>query len=175
MDRVQRVEHYFSQDGITERYYLYKTMLFRIAFSYMGNKYDCDDILQEAFIKLIYHAPDFSNDEDEKRWIIRITINLCKNHLGSFWHKNRRNIEDIEQYVSAEEERTQLLDILNVPTKYKSVIHLYYYEGYNIAEIAQILNLSVSAIKMRLKRGREILKIELEGYYESQYVSGTLI
>jgi RNA polymerase sigma-70 factor (ECF subfamily) len=168
MESVQRAENLFSQDWISERYDFYKSTLFRIAFSYTGNKYDSEDILQEAFIKLLYHAPDFLSDEDEKRWIIRVTINLCKNHLRSFWHKNRSNIEDIEQYVAAEEDRTQLLEILNLPAKYKIVIHLYYYEGYHIAEIAQILKLSISAIKMRLKRGREILKIELEGYYERQ-------
>lgn len=167
MENVQRSDHFISQDSLAERYYLYKSMLFRIAFSYTGNKCDSEDILQEAFIKLIYHAPVFSGAEDEKRWLIRVTINLCKNHLGSFWHKNRRNIEDIEQYAAMEEDREQLLEILNLPVKYKTVIHLYYYEGYSISEIAQILTLGVSAVKMRLKRGRELLKIELEGYYES--------
>lgn len=162
----QLAERFYSQDGISEKYYCYKSMLFRIAFSYTGNRHDSEDILQEAFIKLIYHSPEFSGNEDEKRWIIRVTINLCKNHLGSFWHRNRRSIEDVEQYAANEEDRTKILEIINLPSKYKTVIHLYYYEGYSIAEIARILKLSISAVKMRLKRGRELLKIELEEYYE---------
>lgn len=159
-----------TQDDISERYYLYKSMLFRIAFSYTGNKHDSEDLLQEAFIRLIYHSPDFISREDEKRWIIRVMINLCKNHLKSFWQKNRTSLEDIEAYVATDEDRTQMLEILKLPSKYKTVIHLYYYEGYNIAEISEILKLSMSAIKMRLKRGRELLKIELEEYYEGQQV-----
>jgi RNA polymerase sigma-70 factor (ECF subfamily) len=166
MDSVQCAEQSNSREWILERYDLYKTMLFRIAFSYLGNKQDSEDILQEAFIKLCYLAPDFPSDVDEKRWIIRVTINLCKNHLRSYWHRNRRSMEDLEEFIFIQEDRENLQEILNLPQKYRIVIHLFYFEGYKITEIAKILKLSASAIKMRLKRGRELLKIELEGSYE---------
>jgi len=162
MENVQCTEQWISKDWILERYELYKTMLFRIAFSYLGNKHDCEDILQETFIKLCYHAPDFPSNEDEKRWVIRITINLCKNHLKSFWNNKKINLEELEEYAYEPEEKDVLLDILRLPEKYKNVIHLYYFEGYKISEITEILQLGESAVKMRLKRGRELLKIELE-------------
>ncbi len=162
MENVQCTEQWITKEWILERYEMYKTMLFRIAFSYLGNKHDCEDILQEAFIKLCYHSPDFSNDEDEKRWMIRITINLCKNHLKSFWNRKKTDIDELREYASEQENQEVLLEILRLPEKYKTVIHLHYFEGYKIAEISNILTLSESAVKMRLKRGRELLKIELE-------------
>ncbi|MHB8129475.1 MAG: RNA polymerase sigma factor [Mobilitalea sp.] len=166
MESLQCAEQWISKEWMLDRYELYKTMLFRIAFSYLSNKHDCEDILQEAFIKLCYHSPDFPNDEEEKRWIIRITINLCKNHLKSFWYRNKINIDEVIEYASAPEDKEVLLEILHLPQKYKIVIHLYYFEGYKISEIKDILKLSESAVKMRLKRGRELLRIEMEGTYE---------
>lgn len=151
-----------SKEWILEKYYAYKTMLFRIAFSYLGNKHDCEDVLQEAFIKLCYNAPDFPGDEDEKRWIIRVTINLCKNHLKSYWNRNKINLEELEEFATLPEDKEILTEILHLPVKYNTVIQLYYFIGYNVAEISKLLNLSESAVKMRLKRGRELLKIELE-------------
>lgn len=163
MDQAQYFEQWSSKVWILDKYDQYKTILFRLAFSYLGNKHDCEDILQEVFIKLCYSAPVFPCNEDEKRWLIRVTINQCKDHLKSFWQRNRVSLEDIEDYATVMEDREDLLNIINLPPKYKVVLHLYYYEGYNIAEISNILKLSESAIKMRLKRGREFLKIELEG------------
>mgnify|MGYP001420208334 CR=1 FL=1 len=126
------------------------------------NKDDCEDILQEAFIKLCYHAPDFETDENEKRWIIRITINLCKNHVKNYWNKKKASIEDLDDYFYQEDEKKIMLDVINLPAKYKACILLYYIAGYKISEIADILNISESAVKMRLKRGRDLLKIEME-------------
>lgn len=166
MESIQYTDQWYSKELILEKYDLYKTMLFRIAFSYLGNKFDCEDILQEAFIKLIYHAPEFLSDEDEKRWVIRITINLCKNHLKSFWQRNKATLDDYVEYATTPEESVVLQQILELPDKYRIVVHLFYVEGYKIIEIASILKLSESAVKMRLKRGRELLKIEMEGYNE---------
>lgn len=162
MDYVQTTEQRITEEWITNKYSIYKTMLFRIAYSYLGNKHDCEDILQEAFIKLCYSSPEFQSEVDEKKWIIRITINLCKNHLKSFWNRKRINSDELDAYFYEPDEKEVLINILQLSTKYKTVILLYYIEGYKISEISSILNLSESAIKMRLKRGRELLKIELE-------------
>lgn len=162
MDNVNYVEQEISIEWIQERYALYKNMVFKIAFSYLGNKSDCEDILQEAFIKLCYSAPDFPTEEDEERWLIRVTINLCKNHLKSFWVRNKINIEDIMEYTKEEESLEIIKDVLNLPKKYKEVIQLYYFAGYKIIEISDFLKISTSAVKMRLKRGRDLLKIEME-------------
>lgn len=163
MENILYAEKCISEQWILEKYNLYKNMLFRIAFSYLGNKYDCEDVIQEAFIRLCYHAPEFADEENEKRWIIRVTINLCKNHLRSFWNRKKLSIDGLEEYFGQDEEIEIMSDIICLPEKYKSVILLYYISGYKIAEISQILNVTESAVKMRLKRGREKLKIELEG------------
>lgn len=163
MENVTCARQPVTDEWILKKYDLYKNMLFQIAFSYLGNKHDCEDIIQEAFIKLCCHAPEFEHEENEKRWLIRVTINLCKNHVHSFWHRMKENSDDaLEQYFIHEDERRIMSDVIRLPDKYKTIILLYYIAGYKISEIAQTLKLSESAVKMRLKRGRELLKIELE-------------
>lgn len=162
MENVEYTDQLISEELILEKYNLYKNMLFQIAISYLGNKYDCDDVIQEAFIRLFYYAPEFEHEENEKRWLIRIIINLCKNHLKSYWNRMKVPIEGLEEYFSQEEEKEVMSDIIRLPVKYKTIILLHYIAGYKIAEIAEILHLSESAVKMRLKRGRDLLKIELE-------------
>ena len=161
MDNVLYTDKLIPREWIIEKYQLYKDMLFRISYSYLGNKHDCEDILQEAFIKLCYHSPDFNSAEDEKRWIIRVTINLCKNHLKSSWHRRKTNLEEAAA-CSIEKNVDIFHEILRLPEKYKSVIQLYYFAGYKVLEIAEFLHISEGTVKMRLKRGRERLKIELE-------------
>lgn len=150
-------------EWILDRYEIHKAMLFRIAFSFLGNKHDCEDVLQEAFIRLYCKAPPFSSMEDEKRWLIRVTVNLCKNHLKSFWNRNRVNLNELKEYIVEPEDREIMREVFKLPPIYRTVIYLYYVEGYQISAIAKILKLSESTVKMRLKRGREKLKIELEG------------
>lgn len=162
MEYVQYCEKWVSEELILEKYNLYKNILFQIAFSYLGNKYDCEDVIQEAFIKLCYHAPAFEHGEHEKRWLIRVTLNLCKNHSKCFWNRMKVPMEGLEEFFYQEEEISIMSDIIRLPAKYKTTILLYYIVGYKISEIAQMLDLSESAVKMRLKRGRDLLKIELE-------------
>jgi RNA polymerase sigma-70 factor (ECF subfamily) len=162
VESLQYVEQWDTQKWILEKYDLYKSMLFRIAFSYLGNKRDSMDILQEAFIKLYYTAPVFPSEDDLKRWIIRITIKLSKNHLRSVWNRTRIDLRDIDEYATSQEDQENLLDFVYLPMKYKAVLYLYYFEEYKVVEIANILKLSVPAIKMRLKRGRELLKLDMD-------------
>lgn len=168
MEGNRSTDQWVSKERILDKYEQYKTMLFRISFSYLGNKHDCEDVIQEAFIKLCYNAPGFPSDEDEKRWLIRVTINLCKNLLLSFWNRNRMNIDDMAELASEPMDVAVMQNILNLPSKYKMAIYLHYIEGYKISEITKILRIGESAVKMRLKRGRELLKLELEGEYEDR-------
>ena len=161
MDNIQCTEQFIPAEWIVGKYELYKTMIYRISYSYLGNKHDCEDIMQDAFIKLCYNAPDFDTDDDEKRWLIRVTINLCKNHLKSFWHRNKINLDEACEQTE-EHKDSIMLDILRLPEKYKTIIQLFYFSGYKIQEISDFLKISEGAVKMRLKRGRELLKIELE-------------
>jgi RNA polymerase sigma factor (sigma-70 family) len=159
MENIKYANTWSATEWIHSRYEQYKTMLFRIAISFLGNKHDCEDILQEAFIRLCYNAPAFASNEDEKRWLIRVTINLCKNHLKSFWNRNKTNMNELIDYVHEPEDRELMREVFRLPPIYRTVIYLYYVEGYKISGIADILKLSESTVKMRLKRGREKLKL----------------
>ncbi|GFZ33301.1 hypothetical protein CSC2_38270 [Clostridium zeae] len=150
-------------DNFSQKYKLYSDMLFKICMIYLGNKEDAEEAVQESFLKLIYKSPQFNNNEHEKAWLIRVTINVCKDILRSIWRKRVINIEDIERYYDSSKEIEIMEEIIRLPSKYKDVIYLYYFEDYSIKDISKILKVTESAVKMRLKRGRHALKIELEG------------
>lgn len=148
------------------KYKIYGDMLYKIAFLYMGNPDDAQDVLQEVFIKLLYNAPSFKDTNHEKAWLIRVTQNKCRDILKKSERKNRHVDYDLSEYVKADNDMQLdvIKKVISLPEKYKSAIILYYYYDYSVNEISRILKTSSSAVKMRLKRGRDILKIELEEY-----------
>lgn len=150
-------------DAFDQKYEIYGDMLFRLSMIYLGNYADAEEVTQEAFIKLLYKAPAFTDGEHEKSWLIRITINICKDKLGSFWRKNVVSINDMQLHDVDADDLPLTEMILKLPLKYRTVIHLYYFENYKVEEIAKILHIGPSAVKMRLKRGRDLLKFKLEG------------
>ena len=147
--------------GFDTAYAAYGTMVYRLAMVYLGCSADAEDVTQEAFIRLLYHAPAFADAEHEKRWLLRVTVNLCRNQLKGFWRKRAVTLE-----LDLDTEDTESLGVLEtivaMPEKYKAPILLHYCEGYSVAEVGEILGLGQSAVKMRLKRGKELLKLELE-------------
>ena len=153
------------KDNFSEKYSLYSDMLFRICMVYLGNKEDAEEAMQEAFLRLVYKSPQFNSDEHEKAWLIRITTNICKDMLRSVWFKRVVKMDHIENYYDNPSDIHIMEEILKLPSKYKAVIYLYYFEDYTVKVIAEVLRITESAVKMRLKRGRDILKIELEGEF----------
>ena len=149
-------------DKFETAYDLYGKAVYRLAMVYLGRHADAEDVTQEVFVRLLYRAPAFADEAHEKRWLLRVTANLCKDQLKGFW---RRQVTELEDTLPAAppEEQEALAAVMALPQQYKLPIHLHYYEGYSVAEIAEILKLGQSAVKMRLKRGREMLKLELEG------------
>lgn len=146
-----------------EKYYKYADDLFRICMIYTGSRFDSEEIVQEVFIKLFCKAPDFENDRNERAWLIRTAVNLCKDKFRTFWHKNVVLLDDMRNCCYNEDELDCVDMIFSLPPKYRIVIHLYYYENYKVNEIAGLLKISPSAVKMRLKRGRDCLSLELGG------------
>ena len=143
-------------------YDAYGGAVFRLAMVYLGRRADAEDVTQEAFLRLLYRSPAFAGEDHQKRWLLQVTANLCRDQLRGFWRKRVIELEDTLP-AAPPEEREALDAVLSLPEQYKLPIHLYYYEGYSVAEIAEILKLGQSAVKMRLKRGREQLKLDLEG------------
>jgi len=150
-----------------EKYERYSQMLFRIALLQLGSAHDAEDALQNVFMKLIYHAPVLKDAEHEKAWLIRVTQNQCKNMLKASVRRNTCQLSD-EMVFGKTEDFTAAMDISRkvkaLPVNYKTAIFLYYYEDLSVEQISKILRISQSAVKMRLKRGRELLKTELEEY-----------
>ena len=129
------------QEDFSQKYDRYGSMIFKIAMTYMGNTADAEDVMQEVFMRLLYKSPKFNDSEHEKRWLIRTTGNVCKDILKRF---DRR------------------FSLFSLKREYRIVLYLRYYDNYSVEEIADILSISVSAVKMRLKRGRDKLKLDIE-------------
>lgn len=149
---------------------MYSKNCVKVAFSYLKNISEAEDIIQEVFLTLFETDKKFDNNEHLKAWLIRVTINKCKNHLKSSWFKNRNDIPEDLSYMPPEE--SELLQaVLSLNNKYRIPIHLYYYEGYSIKEIAEILEEPVATIGTRLARGRNKLKILIGGdNYEQEVI-----
>lgn len=160
--------HSLPNDGFSQKYSLYGSMLFKIAMVHLGNKSDVEEAVQEAFIKLLYKAPVFVDTEHEKAWVIRVLINICKNMTRSLWNKRVVRMEEVEAYCDSAADTELVESVLRLPFKYKSVIHLFYYEDYSVKQIAETLRISESAVKMRLQRGREMLRFEMEEENEQE-------
>ena len=124
---------------------------------------DAEDITQEVFLKFLKYDGDFTTLDNEKYWLVRVTINTSKSFLTSSWKKKISLSDEVTLNApSGSSEQDYFNLIVNLPNKLKEVIVLYYYENFKINEIAQILKSSESAIKKRLQRARDLLKGELE-------------
>lgn len=142
----------------------YKDNLFRIAFNVCKNTADAEDILQDVFIQYHISQKQYENEEHIKAWLIRVTINKAKNITKSFWRKNAVPLEEYMDTLRFETKEAESLfyEVMKLPDKYRPVIHLFYYEDYTIAEIARILHISESNVKVRLNRARTKLKEALK-------------
>ncbi|GGH51949.1 RNA polymerase sigma factor [Paenibacillus silvae] len=150
-------------DHIMSIYETYADTLFRIAMVHLGRREDAEEATQDTFIKLMEKAPAFNDAEHQKAWLIRVITNHCKSLLRRGWRKREVKLEGIEFMLADDPEDQALIElVLSLPVKYRSVVHLYYYEDYAIRDISEILQISESAVKMRLQRGRQLLKLELE-------------
>lgn len=148
-------------ERFNELYHLYNNDIYRLALSYLLNDNDAEDVIQKTYIKLYKNTKILSlPNEDVKKWLIRISINESKDILKSPWRKVITKIKDDARSISAyDNDISEMLN--NINANYRIPIYLYYYEGYNIKEIALLMKKSESAIKMRLSRGREALKKEM--------------
>ena len=155
----------------------YEKTVYKLAYSYMKNRQDTDDVYQEVFLRFFRKKPEFENEEHEKAWFIRTTINCCKSYFMSGWVKRTMALEErtLGQEDSYEmEERSELFyAVMDLPVKYRTVIHLFYYEGYTVKEIAELLDEKVTTITTRLARGREQLRevLDAEAAGESRTVN----
>lgn len=138
---------------------MHKDTVFRVAFSYMKNQDDANDITQNVFLKLFKSDISFENDRHLRSWLTRVTINECHSIFRAPWRK-AENIDDyIEQLAIPSPKHSELFSaVMAMPEKYRTVIYLFYYEEYSTEEIGQLLDIPAATVRTRLARGRKNLK-----------------
>lgn len=137
----------------------YADMILRISFQYLKHTMDAEDICQTVFLKYLTAKPQFQSYEHEKAWIIRTTVNACKDHVRSAFFRRTVPIEEAVTMAAPAAEDFGILPALqSLPEKYRICLYLYYYEDYTGKEIAQILGKSEAAVSQYLSRGRQKLR-----------------
>ena len=153
-----------SEEDVSRAIDEYADTVRRICMVHLKNYADTEDIFQNVFLKYALSSDIFQNEQHEKAWIIRVTLNACKDLIKSFFRSKTVSLDEIinEPAVVEEEQREILEIVLNMPEKYKDIVYLYYYEEYSAVEIGRILGKNVNTIYTLLSRARKILKEKLE-------------
>lgn len=163
----------FKESSVDSDYFekivnTYSSMLLRISYQNLLNKNEAEDVVQDTFLQYVKMQKEFKSEEHIKAWLIRITINNCKNRNKLLSFRREIPMNDLD-FAFTKEEQSLMSEVFRLDAKYKNVLYLYYYEGYSLKEISSILNRSVSTIGCWLQRGRKKLKVELERKGEGEY------
>ena len=152
------------RQSVQERAASYQGSLFAAAFNVCKNAQDAEDVVQDTFVQYYTTKKEFESEQHIRAWLMRVAVNKAKNVNRTFWRRNKISIEDYMETLVFETPAAETLfeTVMQLPEKYRIVIHLYYYEEYAVREIAQILKLSESNVKIRLSRGRAMLKETLK-------------
>ena len=145
-------------DAIERIIHVYGTPLYRLCLVMLGNESDAEDAVQDTFIRFLQKAPRFEDDEHQKAWLITVAANRCRDLLRA--RKRQGQIDPgLVQEVRAEVPDSGILEaLMTLPEKFRLVLVLHYVEGYRVEEIARIVGKTPSAVKMRLQKGRRLLK-----------------
>lgn len=150
----------------------YSDVILRIGYTWLGDLDDAKDICQTVLLKLLEDTRVFPDTGQERAWVIRLTINACKNWRKSAWFRRRAPMEEAaELFVEMPQlgEDSLLSQVDQLPLKYRQVIYLRYYEGYEVHEIADMLGQKPALVSTHLKRAKDKLRIQLGGTYREQF------
>lgn len=145
----------------------YSDQLLRVAYSMLDSVPDAQDVCQEALLKRLDHSGQFESAQHERAWLIRVTVNLCKNLRRSPWRTRTVGLDTVaEQSAFQPEEGGVLEEVQRLPAKYREVLVLYYYMGYNSNEIGDMLGIRPDVVRTRMSRARRKLRLglEVQGY-----------
>lgn len=154
-----------SEEDASRAIAQYADMVRRICLVHLKNESDTEDIFQTVFLKYVLHAAPFESQEHEKAWLIRVTINACRDLLRDFFRSRTVPLEQWQEGVPAQDTETRevLEAVLALPVKYRDAVYLHYYEGYTAPEIAGLLGKNVNTVYTLLTRARQKLREVLEG------------
>ena len=147
-----------------EAFRAYGGRIFRAALSVCRNQADADDVVQDVMIRYHSLGQQYESEEHLKAWLLRVTINRARDITSSFWRRNKTSWEDCMEAAAFEDPADGRLfaAVMELPERYRSVIHLFYYEDYSVREIAEILHSREGTVKSQLNRGRALLKTKLK-------------
>lgn len=145
----------------------YSNMVYRLALSRTRNIADAEDVLQEVFLRLVKKKPEFESEEHRKAWLIRVTLNCSSKLLSSAWFRRTVPLEE-ELKFETREKHDVYYAVMELPKKYRTVIHLYHYEDMSIAKISEVLNIKEPTVKSQLLRARQLLKNKLKGEFDNE-------
>ena len=153
-----------SAEEITRVYYSHIDTVYRVCFSFMGNKQDAQDAAQAVFIKYMKSKQIFSDTEHEKAWLITASKNQCRDLHRQWWRKKVVMYDQLPEAAGEDSGSDDAVtdSLLRLPAKYRIVLYLFYYEAYRLSEIADMLSLNVNTVKTRIKTAKKLLKMELE-------------
>lgn len=148
----------------------YQDTVYRVALHVLASPQDADDAVQEVFLRLYTAQKPFQGEEHLRRWLLRVTVNYCRDVLRSPWRKRRASLEELPpQPVFQEPEQEALYQtVLSLPEIYRIVLVLFYYEELSVREIRALLNLETSAVTTRLSRARAKLKEQLGEVWQDE-------
>ena len=135
----------------------YGSMVYRLAYAQTRSRCDADDIFQEVFLRYHRSAPNFETEVHRRAWLLKVAANCAKSFWANPWRRRTVSLEDIYTYTDPVESAVDGA-LAQLPPKYRAVVHLFYYEGYDTEEIARILGRSPSTVRAQLTRARRKLK-----------------
>lgn len=151
-----------TEQGFSDVYARNIDAVYRVCFSFLKNSADAEDLSQDTFLRYLDRDVKFESERHEKAWFIVTASNLCKNEIKSW----RRKTQDIDEHIELGFEQNfdsgeTLRAIMALPNEYKTIVYMYYYEGYSTPEIAKMLKRPDATIRTRLARARKLLKRSL--------------
>ena len=153
-----------SKPQLTEKFF---NMVYKLALSQTKDKQHAEDVCQDVFVKFLGCDKEFESEEHVKAWLIRVTINASKSVFTSSWFKKTVPLSEREDMAFETQEKGDVFYAVGeLPPKYRTVIHLFYYEELSVSQIAQYLKVSENTVKSQLHRARGMLKEKLKGEYD---------
>lgn len=165
-----------SEQEATRAIEQYADMVRRICMVHLKNEADTEDIFQEVFLKYALSSVAFQNPEHEKSWLIRVTLNACKDLLKSLFRRNTVPLEQAMEIArQADTEQREVLEaVLSLPEAYRDVVYLHYYEGYTALEIGSLLHKKHNTVYTHLTRAKAVLRETLGGDAFAQSNTGSI-
>ena len=134
-------------------------MVYRIALNYFRVPADAEDAAQTVMLRLWQSDGDFADDDHLRYWLVRVTLNVCRDVSRSFWRRRTVPLESCREPALDDSDHQRLYqEVMALPAKYRLPLYLYYYEGYSVAEVGELLGLKPSTVQTRLARAREKLR-----------------